>query len=147
MQRRYSILILAPWDARVRRLEVTRISAAVAVSAALAVLIAGAWFGGNFLWNQWKLASAKKAQAQREELAQSGMPRKGNMKPDSRSEGRKKKNDICTAWSWFSAMVEKVSPTARLAATKISVTASNSVRLPTIGTAKRSFAAIRMRPA
>src|ERR1041385_13398 len=69
MQRRYSILILAPWDARVRRLEVTRVSAAVAVSAALAVLIAGAWFGGNFLWNQWKLASAKKAQAQREELA------------------------------------------------------------------------------
>jgi murein DD-endopeptidase MepM/ murein hydrolase activator NlpD len=69
MQRRYSILILAPWDARVRRLEVTRLSAAVAVSAALAFLIAGAWFGGNFLWNQWKLASAKKAQAQREELA------------------------------------------------------------------------------
>src|SRR5262244_1449413 len=69
MQRRYSILILAPWDPRVRRLEITRLSAAAMVSAALTLVIAGVWIGGNFLWNQWKLASAKKAQAQREELA------------------------------------------------------------------------------
>ena len=30
------------------------------------------------------------------------------MKPDSRKLGRKKKNVICTACSWFWAMVEKV---------------------------------------
>ena len=30
------------------------------------------------------------------------------MKPESRMFGRKKKNDICIAWSWFAAMVEKV---------------------------------------
>ncbi len=32
------------------------------------------------------------------------------MKPESRIEGRKKKNDICIAWSWFFAMVENVMP-------------------------------------
>ncbi len=69
MQRRYSILILAPWDPRVRRVEITRVSAAAAVSVVIALLTAGAWLGGNFLWNQWKLAGAKKAQAQREDLA------------------------------------------------------------------------------
>ena len=31
--------------------------------------------------------------------AHSGMPRKGNMNPESKSEGRKKKNDICMACS------------------------------------------------
>ena len=40
--------------------------------------------------------------------AQPGMPRKGNMNPDRRMLGRKKKNDICIAWSWFVATVEKV---------------------------------------
>jgi hypothetical protein len=36
------------------------------------------------------------------------MPRKGNMKPDSRIDGRKKKKVICIACIWFRAMVEKV---------------------------------------
>ena len=48
--------------------------------------------------------------------AHCGMPRNGNMKPESRIEGRKKKNAICIACSWFRAAVEKVKPTARLAA-------------------------------
>jgi hypothetical protein len=43
------------------------------------------------------------------------MPRNGNMKPDSRIEGRKKNIAICIACSWFAATVEKVKPTARLA--------------------------------
>jgi len=38
-------------------------------------------------------------------------------------EGRKKKNAICTAWSWFFASVENVMPTARLAAMKSRATA------------------------
>ena len=37
------------------------------------------------------------------------------MNPDSSIDGRKKKNDICMAWSWFLATVEKVMPIARLA--------------------------------
>ena len=40
--------------------------------------------------------------------AQPGMPRNGNMKPESRIEGRKKKNVICIACSWMRASVEKV---------------------------------------
>ena len=51
--------------------------------------------------------------------AHSGMPRKGNMKPESRMDGRKKKNAICTACSWFCARVEKVMPMERFAAMKI----------------------------
>ena len=50
--------------------------------------------------------------------AHTGMPRKGNMKPDSRIDGRKKKNAICIAWSWFLARVENVIPMARFAAMK-----------------------------
>ena len=33
--------------------------------------------------------------------AHSGMPRNGNMKPDSSIDGRKKKNVICIACSWL----------------------------------------------
>ena len=40
--------------------------------------------------------------------AHRGMPRNGKAKPDSRKLGRKKKNVICTAWSWFWATVENV---------------------------------------
>ncbi|CAN5576792.1 hypothetical protein BH20VER3_BH20VER3_20540 [soil metagenome] len=45
-----------------------------------------------------------------------GRPRKGNMKPESRIEGRKTKKVICIACSWFFAIIEKVMPMARLAA-------------------------------
>ena len=40
--------------------------------------------------------------------AQPGMPRNGNMKPESRIDGRKKKNVICIACIWVRASVEKV---------------------------------------
>ena len=73
--------------------------------------------------------------------AQPGMPRNGNMKPESRIEGRKKKNVICIACIWLLASVEKVKPIARLAAMKRISTASRSARLPTIGTSKRNLAA------
>ena len=66
--------------------------------------------------------------------AQCGMPRKGNMKPESSSDGRKKKKDICMAWSWFPATVEKVMPMAKLAAMKMRATMLSSTRLPTMGT-------------
>ncbi len=48
--------------------------------------------------------------------AHSGIPRNGNMKPDSRIDGRKKKNVICIACSWLRAIDEKVMPSVRLAA-------------------------------
>ena len=40
------------------------------------------------------------------------------MKPESRMDGRKKKNAIWTACSWFCAMEENVMPTERFAAMK-----------------------------
>ena len=43
------------------------------------------------------------------------------MNPESRIDGRKKKNVICIACSWFFASVEKVNPTARLASMLLSV--------------------------
>ena len=46
------------------------------------------------------------------------MPLNGNMKPLIRIDGRKKKNDICIAWSWFLASVLNRKPMARLAAMK-----------------------------
>jgi hypothetical protein len=42
------------------------------------------------------------------------MPRNGNMNPDSRIDGRKKKNVICIACSWFCAIDENVRPSVRL---------------------------------
>ena len=47
--------------------------------------------------------------------AMRGMPANGNMKPDSRIEGRKMKNVICMAWNCEEAAVEISSPSARLA--------------------------------
>ena len=76
--------------------------------------------------------------------AQAGMPRNGNMKPVSSIDGRKKKNVSCMACSWLRAMVEKVNPTARLAAMKSTSTDDSSHRLPTIGTSNNSRAAIRI---
>ena len=43
-----------------------------------------------------------------------GMPRNGNMKPDSKREGRKKKKPICMAYNCVLAIVEKLSPTVSL---------------------------------
>ena len=44
------------------------------------------------------------------------------MKPDSRIDGRKKKNVICIACSWLRAIEEKVMPSVRLAAMNSSTT-------------------------
>jgi len=68
--------------------------------------------------------------------AHTGMPRKGNMNPESSREGKKKKKAICTAWSWFSATVEKVIPMARLAAMNTMDTRSSNGTLPTMGIRK-----------
>src|SRR3979490_2322026 len=57
------------------------------------------------------------------------MPRKGNMKPERSIDGRKKKNAICIACSWFLAKVEKVKPTARFAAMKTTRAIDGSGRL------------------
>ena len=69
--------------------------------------------------------------------AQIGMPRKGNMKPERRIDGRKKKNAICTACNWLRARVEKVRPTPRFAAMKKRETPSRRKMFPIIGTLKR----------
>ena len=50
--------------------------------------------------------------------AQTGMPRKGNIKPESKSEGRKKKKVICRAWNCELAMVLKVKPRVRFTSKK-----------------------------
>ena len=52
--------------------------------------------------------------------AQPGMPRNGNMKPDSSIDGRKKKNVICIACNWLRATDENMRPSVRLAAMKSS---------------------------
>ena len=69
--------------------------------------------------------------------AQTGMPRNGNMKPDSRIDGSRKKKLICMACVMFCARLEKVMPTVRLAMMNTSTHADNSVRLPRIGTPNR----------
>ena len=57
------------------------------------------------------------------------------MKPDSRIDGRKKKNVICIACSWFCATVENVSPSVRLAAMNSSTARIEQRRgCPCIGT-------------
>jgi hypothetical protein len=78
--------------------------------------------------------------------AHAGMPRNGNMKPDSSIDGRKKKKVICIACSWFCASVEKVKPTARLASMNTPIIAISSVKLPAIGTSNSSRAAPRITP-
>jgi hypothetical protein len=62
--------------------------------------------------------------------AQPGMPRNGNMKPESRIEGRKKNIVICIACIWLLASVEKVKPIARLAAMKSTSTVDSSSEAP-----------------
>ena len=52
--------------------------------------------------------------------AHSGMPRKGNMKPESSKDGMKKKMVICMACSWLLATELKVMPSVRLAQMKSS---------------------------
>ncbi len=72
MDKRYSILILAPPDARVRRLVFTRKSLGAALSGITVLLALGSWILGSYLWTQFadlKLIGARKAQAQREDLA------------------------------------------------------------------------------
>ena len=55
-----------------------------------------------------------------------GIASKGNMKPDSRMFGRRKKNDICIACCWVRASVEKNRPSARLAAMNTNASAYSS---------------------
>ena len=43
------------------------------------------------------------------------MPANGNMKPDSRIDGRNTKNVICIAWNCDCALVEISRPSVRLA--------------------------------
>ena len=69
------------------------------------------------------------------------------MKPDSRIDGRKKKNVICIACSWFRASVEKVKPTREVGGDEQRARrASSSDELPSIGTSNSSRAATRMTP-
>ncbi len=66
------------------------------------------------------------------------------MKPDSSSDGRKKKKVNCMACICDLAMVEKVKPSDRLAMTNIAMPSDSKAKLPTNGTPKSSRAAIRM---
>src|SRR3546814_18443825 len=60
-----------------------------------------------------------------------GMPANGNMKPDSRNDGRNTKNVICIAWNCDCARVLISSPRVRLA-THRSIEATNPSRQPQV---------------
>ena len=76
--------------------------------------------------------------------AHAGMPRNGNIKPDSRIDGRKKKNVSCIACICDFATVENVKPSARFATTKIETPSNSSHSAPTNGTPNSNFAAARI---
>ncbi len=73
MEKRYSILIMASRDARVRRFGFSRRSACAALScAALAIALAG-WFVGDYIWLKVESGSLRrlqlKAKSQREQFS------------------------------------------------------------------------------
>jgi hypothetical protein len=65
-----------------------------------------------------------------------GMASNGNMNPDSRMLGSRKKNDICIACCWVRASVEKNSPSARLAAMNRNGERVQQASAPRIGDAE-----------
>ena len=76
--------------------------------------------------------------------AHTGMPRNGNMKPDSRIEGSSRNTEACMAWSWFWVTVEMVKPMARLAVMNSAVPRQNSVKLPCTPTPNSSHETSRI---
>lgn len=68
MERRYSILVVAPHDARVRRLVFTRRSVGVTLCALAFLLALGSGLVANYIWTQFKAVGMRKAWA-REDLA------------------------------------------------------------------------------
>ena len=76
--------------------------------------------------------------------AQTGMPRKGNMKPDSRIEGSIMKNEACMACNWFCVSVEMVKPMARFTVMNSAVPVASSGTLPWIATSNSTRATSRM---
>ena len=73
MEKKYSILIVASREARIRRLVFTQRSVRAVLAAATILLSLGGWFLGDYLWMKIKDGDFKrlqsKAQAQREELS------------------------------------------------------------------------------
>jgi murein DD-endopeptidase MepM/ murein hydrolase activator NlpD len=69
MDKRYSILIVAPRDTRIHRLVFTRRAIGVALSLVAILVGVEGWFLGNYVWTQYKLAKLRRAQVQREDLA------------------------------------------------------------------------------
>ena len=62
------------------------------------------------------------------------MPSNGNMKPDSRIEGRNRKNAICMAWNCVRASVDTNNPRVRLATISSIAAPYTPARLPRMGT-------------
>ena len=75
--------------------------------------------------------------------AQPGMPAKGNMKPESRIEGRMVKKLSCIACIWLRAAVEMRNPSARLTRMKMLKPTKKANGAPSNGTAKMTRAAAR----
>ena len=73
MEKRYSILILASREARIRRLVFTQRSVRVLLCGAMILLGLGGWLLGDYVWMKLKSGNVKqlqlKALAQREELS------------------------------------------------------------------------------
>src|SRR5262249_19250963 len=59
---------------------------------------------------------------------------------ERKMEGSRKNTAICSAWSWVWANVEKLNPTARLAAMKMTMATASRRNEPSIGTPNTSAA-------
>ena len=66
--------------------------------------------------------------------AHTGMPRNGNMKPDSRIDGSRMNTEACMAWSWFCVTVEMVKPMARFTVMNSAVPRQSRATLPSVTT-------------
>ena len=64
------------------------------------------------------------------------------MKPEKQRR-QKEKESNWTACNWFLAIVEKVNPTPRLAAMNKTNASDSRTRLPSMGTANKTLAAMR----
>ena len=105
-------------------------------------------YGGESpIWHpQWALEAFWNFELPRDIVEERGYPQRrsiapipacrgrGKRSPDNRMDGSRKNTAICIAWSWFLAKVEKVKPTARLAAMKSADAPESSASEPSIGT-------------
>ena len=74
--------------------------------------------------------------------AHSGIPLYGNIKPERIIDGNRKPDDAWLACIWFLAIDEKTNPNAKFEQIKITQTRNNRAIEPSMGTWKRTLAAV-----